>query len=110
MGCSSSLLGLWNQFCFRSLGFENVEKIHQFSLWNIFAGHGHDIFCGSIYAGLCDDRGRASAIKVPGIAKQPFPPKSGSCGTVVRNVELKVIDPKTGCSLGHNQTREILPL
>ncbi|KAJ0080042.1 hypothetical protein Patl1_23847 [Pistacia atlantica] len=26
-------------------------------------------------------------------AKQPFPTKSGSCGTVVRNAELKVIDP-----------------
>ncbi|XP_065851668.1 4-coumarate--CoA ligase 2-like isoform X2 [Euphorbia lathyris] len=31
-----------------------------------------------------------------GFAKQPFPTKSGSCGTVVRNAELKVIDPETG--------------
>jgi acyl-CoA synthetase (AMP-forming)/AMP-acid ligase II len=40
-------------------------------------------------------------------AKQPFPTKSGSCGTVVRNAELKVIDPETGCSLAHNQPGEI---
>jgi 4-coumarate--CoA ligase len=42
-----------------------------------------------------------------GFAKQPFPTKSGSCGTVVRNAELKVIDPETGCSLGRNQPGEI---
>ncbi|MBA0551972.1 hypothetical protein Golob_022817, partial [Gossypium lobatum] len=42
-----------------------------------------------------------------GFAKQPFPTKSGSCGTVVRNAELKVIDPETGCSLGYNQPGEI---
>ncbi|CAK9172458.1 unnamed protein product [Ilex paraguariensis] len=40
-------------------------------------------------------------------AKQPFPTKSGSCGTVVRNAELKVVDPETGCSLGQNQPGEI---
>lgn len=40
-------------------------------------------------------------------AKQPFPTKSGSCGTVVRNAELKVIDPETGCSLGPNHSGEI---
>lgn len=42
-----------------------------------------------------------------GFAKQSFPTKSGSCGTVVRNAELKVIDPETGCSLGYNQPGEI---
>ncbi|KAL1355606.1 hypothetical protein HN51_007629 [Arachis hypogaea] len=42
-----------------------------------------------------------------GFAKQPFPTKSGSCGTVVRNAELKVVDPETGCSLGYNQPGEI---
>ncbi|KAJ7949871.1 4-coumarate--CoA ligase like [Quillaja saponaria] len=42
-----------------------------------------------------------------GFAKQPFTTKSGSCGTVVRNAELKVIDPETGCSLGYNQHGEI---
>ncbi|KAJ4848293.1 4-coumarateCoA ligase-like 6 [Turnera subulata] len=42
-----------------------------------------------------------------GFAKHPFPTKSGSCGTVVRNAELKVIDPDTGCSLGYNQPGEI---
>ncbi|EXB29162.1 4-coumarate--CoA ligase 2 [Morus notabilis] len=40
-------------------------------------------------------------------AKQPFPPKLGSCGCVVRNAELKVIDPETGSSLGYNQPGEI---
>lgn len=42
-----------------------------------------------------------------GFAKQPFPTKSGSCGTVVRNAELKVIDPDTGSSLGYNHPGEI---
>ncbi|KAK2658453.1 hypothetical protein Ddye_004986 [Dipteronia dyeriana] len=42
-----------------------------------------------------------------GFAKKPYPTKSGSCGTVVRNAELKVIDPETGCSLGHNHPGEI---
>ncbi|XP_058084730.1 4-coumarate--CoA ligase 2 [Magnolia sinica] len=42
-----------------------------------------------------------------GFAKQPFPTKSGSCGTVVRNADLKVIDPETGFSLQHNQPGEI---
>ncbi|KAJ6744004.1 4-COUMARATE--COA LIGASE 3 [Salix purpurea] len=40
-------------------------------------------------------------------SKQPLPTKSGSCGTVVRNAELKVIDPETGRSLGRNQPGEI---
>jgi 4-coumarate--CoA ligase len=40
-------------------------------------------------------------------AKQPFPTKSGSCGSVVRNAELKVIDPDTGSPLGYNQSGEI---
>nr|DAD36560.1 TPA_asm: hypothetical protein HUJ06_007201 [Nelumbo nucifera] len=43
----------------------------------------------------------------PGFAKQPFPTKSGSCGTVVRNAELKIVDPETGASLPHNQPGEI---
>ncbi|KAL6008215.1 4-coumarate--CoA ligase 3 [Asimina triloba] len=42
-----------------------------------------------------------------GFAKQPFPTKSGACGTVVRNAELKVVDPETGFSLHHNQPGEI---
>jgi 4-coumarate--CoA ligase len=40
-------------------------------------------------------------------AKEPFKAKSGSCGTVVRNAELKVVDPDTGASLGRNQPGEI---
>lgn len=43
----------------------------------------------------------------PSFAKQPLPTKSGSCGNVVRNAELKVIDPETGCSLPRNQPGEI---
>ncbi|TKY67861.1 4-coumarate--CoA ligase 2 [Spatholobus suberectus] len=42
-----------------------------------------------------------------GFAKQPFPTKAGSCGTVVRNAELKVIDPETGYSLPRNHPGEI---
>lgn len=40
-------------------------------------------------------------------AKEPFDFKSGSCGTVVRNAELKIVDPETGLSLPRNQSGEI---
>ncbi|WOK92669.1 putative 4-coumarate--CoA ligase 3 [Canna indica] len=40
-------------------------------------------------------------------AKEPFPVKSGACGTVVRNAELMIVDPDTGVSLGRNQRGEI---
>ncbi|KAJ9539566.1 hypothetical protein OSB04_026072 [Centaurea solstitialis] len=40
-------------------------------------------------------------------AKQPLATKSGSCGSVVRNAELKVIDLNTHYSLGYNQPGEI---
>ncbi|CAH9110028.1 unnamed protein product [Cuscuta europaea] len=43
----------------------------------------------------------------PAFAKHPLPAKSGSCGSVVRNAELKVVDTETGCSLGSNQSGEI---
>ncbi|KAH0461919.1 hypothetical protein IEQ34_009494 [Dendrobium chrysotoxum] len=40
-------------------------------------------------------------------AKKPFSYKSGSCGTVVRNAELKIVDPETGAPLLRNQPGEI---
>ncbi|KAK4488910.1 hypothetical protein RD792_004700 [Penstemon davidsonii] len=40
-------------------------------------------------------------------AKEPFEIKSGACGTVVRNAEMKIVDPETGASLGRNQAGEI---
>jgi 4-coumarate--CoA ligase len=40
-------------------------------------------------------------------AKEPFEAKSGACGTVVRNAELKVVDLETGASLGRNMDGEI---
>nr|AYC35386.1 4-coumarate--CoA ligase [Vaccinium corymbosum] len=40
-------------------------------------------------------------------AKEPFEIKSGACGTVVRNAEMKIVDPDTGNSLPHNQAGEI---
>jgi 4-coumarate--CoA ligase len=40
-------------------------------------------------------------------AKEPFEVKSGSCGTVVRNAALKIVDPDTGASLGRNLPGEI---
>ncbi|KAK3158813.1 hypothetical protein QOZ80_2AG0141890 [Eleusine coracana subsp. coracana] len=43
----------------------------------------------------------------PEFAKEPSPAKPGSCGTVVRNAELKVVDPDTGASLGRNLPGEI---
>ncbi|XP_043723010.1 4-coumarate--CoA ligase 2-like [Telopea speciosissima] len=40
-------------------------------------------------------------------AKEPFDVTSGSCGSVVRNAELKIVDPETGDSLPRNQSGEI---
>ncbi|KAH9805966.1 4-coumarate--CoA ligase 1 [Citrus sinensis] len=40
-------------------------------------------------------------------AKEPFEIKSGACGTVVRNAEMKIVDPDTGISLPRNQAGEI---
>lgn len=40
-------------------------------------------------------------------AKEPFDIKSGACGTVVRNAEMKIVDPETGFSLPRNQPGEI---
>ncbi|KAG0473373.1 hypothetical protein HPP92_015230 [Vanilla planifolia] len=40
-------------------------------------------------------------------SKEPIPSKAGSCGMVVRNAELKVVDPSTGASLRRNQRGEI---
>ncbi|XP_015877593.1 4-coumarate--CoA ligase CCL1 [Ziziphus jujuba] len=40
-------------------------------------------------------------------AKEPFEIKSGACGTVVRNAEMKIVDPDTGASLPRNQAGEI---
>ncbi|CAN4084258.1 unnamed protein product [Withania somnifera] len=40
-------------------------------------------------------------------AKQQFEVKSGSCGTVVRNAEMKIINTDTGALLPRNQAGEI---
>nr|AIS92505.1 4-coumarate:CoA ligase 1 [Epimedium sagittatum] len=40
-------------------------------------------------------------------AKEPFEIKSGSCGTVVRNAQMKIVDPETGASLPRNQPGEL---
>ncbi|KAI4344399.1 hypothetical protein L6164_011631 [Bauhinia variegata] len=40
-------------------------------------------------------------------AKEPFEIKSGACGTVVRNAEVKIVDIETGVSLPRNKSGEI---
>ncbi|XVE71810.1 hypothetical protein DITRI_Ditri10aG0181800 [Diplodiscus trichospermus] len=40
-------------------------------------------------------------------AKETYETKSGACGTVVRNAEMKIVDPDTGASLPRNQSGEI---
>ncbi|KAJ1433495.1 AMP-dependent synthetase/ligase [Sesbania bispinosa] len=40
-------------------------------------------------------------------AKEPVEVKSGACGTVVRNADMKIVDPETGASLPRNQAGEI---
>ncbi|KAH6835391.1 4-coumarate:CoA ligase 2 [Perilla frutescens var. hirtella] len=42
-----------------------------------------------------------------GFAKSPFKFKAGSCGTVIRNARMKIVNPATGASLPRNQTGEI---
>ncbi|KAL0561925.1 hypothetical protein IC582_002370 [Cucumis melo] len=40
-------------------------------------------------------------------AKEPFQVKAEACGTVVRNAEMKIVDPETGASLPENSPGEI---
>ena len=40
-------------------------------------------------------------------AKVPFKVKSGACGTVVRNAEVKIVDTERGASLPRNKAGEI---
>jgi len=40
-------------------------------------------------------------------ARNPFKTKSGACGTVIRNAEMKVVDTVTGISLPRNKSGEI---
>ncbi|RDY01547.1 4-coumarate--CoA ligase 1, partial [Mucuna pruriens] len=40
-------------------------------------------------------------------AKEAVDVKPGACGTVVRNAEMKIVDPETGHSLPRNQSGEI---
>ncbi|XP_022867626.1 4-coumarate--CoA ligase 2-like [Olea europaea var. sylvestris] len=42
-----------------------------------------------------------------GFAKEAFQFKSGSCGTVIRNAQMKINDPQTGLSLPYNRAGEI---
>ncbi|KAL7138063.1 hypothetical protein ABFS83_10G137300 [Erythranthe nasuta] len=42
-----------------------------------------------------------------GFAKKPFKFKAGSCGNIIRNSEMKIVNPLTGASLPRNQTGEI---
>jgi hypothetical protein len=44
---------------------------------------------------------------VLGICKGTVEIKSGACGTVIRNAEMKIVDPETGTSLPRNQAGEI---
>ncbi|KAK9280994.1 hypothetical protein L1049_004207 [Liquidambar formosana] len=40
-------------------------------------------------------------------AKEPFEIKSGASGTVLRNAQMKIVDPETGATLPRNQPGEI---
>ncbi|KAF6138513.1 hypothetical protein GIB67_022547 [Kingdonia uniflora] len=43
-------------------------------------------------------------------AKEPLEIKTGSCGTVVKNAEIKIIDPDTSAFLPRNKPGEILQI
>lgn len=40
------------------------------------------------------------------LAKEALNVKSGACGTVVRNAEMKIVDPETNISLPPNKSGE----
>lgn len=40
-------------------------------------------------------------------AKEPMEMKSGACGSVIRNAEMKILDIQTGASLPRNTPGEI---
>lgn len=40
-------------------------------------------------------------------AKEPVEMKSGACGTVIRNAQMKIVDIDTGASLPRNRAGEI---
>jgi 4-coumarate--CoA ligase len=41
------------------------------------------------------------------LSKFPIPVKSGSCGTIIRNTEAKIVDPQTGESCSYNELGEL---
>ncbi|KAF2582562.1 hypothetical protein F2Q68_00003282 [Brassica cretica] len=49
----------------------------------------------------------ATVAKSLSFAKNPFKTKSGACGTVIRNADMKVVDTITGVSLPRNKSGEI---
>ncbi|KAG5406016.1 hypothetical protein IGI04_012135 [Brassica rapa subsp. trilocularis] len=49
----------------------------------------------------------ATVAKSLSFAKNPFKTKSGACGTVIRNADMKVVDTITGVSLPRNKAGEI---
>ncbi|KAL2329244.1 hypothetical protein Fmac_022671 [Flemingia macrophylla] len=75
---------------------QQLEEALQNRLPNAILGQGYGMTEAGPVVSMC-----------LGFAKYPFPSKSGSCGSVVRNAELKVIDPKTGYSLPRNHSGEI---
>eukprot|EP00249_Psilotum_nudum_P004035 c17564_g1_i1 orf=333-1997(+) len=75
---------------------EGLEDVFRSRLPQAILGQGYGMTEAGPVLAMC-----------PGFAKHPFPGKPGSCGVVVRNAHLKIVDLETGASLPHNESGEI---
>ncbi|CAJ1934073.1 unnamed protein product [Sphenostylis stenocarpa] len=75
---------------------QQAEEALRNRLPNAIVGQGYGMTEGGPVLAMC-----------LGFAKYPFPTKSGSCGTVIRNAELKVIHLQTSFPLPRNHPGEI---
>lgn len=78
------------------MGKELEEALRVYLPQNVVIGQGYGMTEAGPVLAMCMS-----------FAKYPRPVKAGSCGTVVRNAEMKIIDTETGASLGRNKPGEI---
>ncbi|KAK7404297.1 hypothetical protein VNO78_05077 [Psophocarpus tetragonolobus] len=75
---------------------EQLEEVMRKRLPKAILGQGYGMTEGGPVIGMC-----------LGFAKYPYRTKRGSCGSVVRNAEMKVIDTESGNSVGRKEAGEI---
>ncbi|XP_038878634.1 4-coumarate--CoA ligase 1-like [Benincasa hispida] len=75
---------------------KNLEDAFRTKLPHVILGQGYGM----------TESGSAMTMSLA-FAKEGFEIKSGGCGTIMRNTEMKIINPQTGASLPRNQAGEI---